>query len=162
MSEKDYFVSTCLKAGSVASWGFSPPAYLHSLFGGTPGPVGSGCLLRSPAKDFSAARWHCHLGGTGRPSWSQDLTGPPHSLLILLLPPLPSLQRRHGDPGRPREGGCPLGGLHLQEEGFRRQGLGRDGEEGWGVDPGVDPSLEGRDPPRPVGLGSLMNHASCG
>lgn len=25
MSERDYFVSTCLKAGSVASWGFSPP-----------------------------------------------------------------------------------------------------------------------------------------
>lgn len=30
------------------------------------------------------------------------------------------------------------------------------------MDRGVDPSLEGRDPPRPIGLGSLLNHASCG
>lgn len=26
MSERDYFVSTCLKAGSVASWGFLSPS----------------------------------------------------------------------------------------------------------------------------------------
>lgn len=94
--ERDYFVSTCLKAGSVASWAFLPPTSphppcLHSLFRDTLGPVWIGCLLRRRAKHLSAVRWHCHLGGTRRPSWSQDLTGPPHSLFILLSPPLPVL-----------------------------------------------------------------------
>lgn len=101
--ERDYFVSTCLKAGSVASWVFFPssPPYLHSLFRDTLGPVWIGCLLRRRAKHFSPVRWHCHLGGTRRPSRSQDLTGPPHSLFILLSPSLPFLLPMLSSLGQP-------------------------------------------------------------
>lgn len=114
----------------MASWGFffplppHPPPYLHSLFGGTLGPVWIGSLLRSQAKDFSSARWHCHLGGTRRPSRSQDLTGPPRSLLILLLPPLPSLQRDPSSPGGSGGVSSLTSGPHLQKEGSLR-GLAR-------------------------------------
>ena len=139
--ERDYFVSTCLKVGSVASWVFfsAPlhPPYLHSLFRDTPGRVCVGCLFRRPAKDFSSACWLCHLGGTGRPARSQDLTGPPRSVLILRSPPRPPLRGCPATSGR-GERGCPLGGLHLQNEGFRRRSPpgGTDGKAG-GTDMGT-------------------------
>lgn len=91
MSERDYFVSTCLKARSVASWVFFSlppfPPYLHSLFRGTPGPVWIGCLLRRQAKCFSPARWHQEAQSVTRPHRASSLSA------FLLFPALPSLQR---------------------------------------------------------------------
>ena len=106
--------------GQLVFFFLPPPPYLHSLFRDTPRRVRIGCLFRRPAKDFSSACWHCHLGGTRRPGRSQDLTGPPRSTLILCSPPLPPLRGCLATSG-PQTAGVSLRGTSSSQRGLSEE-----------------------------------------
>lgn len=85
--ETDYFLSTCLKAGSVASWVFFPPP---SLFTQSVQRHTRACLDWVFAPETGQVFQHCALAlPPRRHQEAQSVTRPP--LLILLLPPFPSL-----------------------------------------------------------------------